>query len=64
MNVNDAYEQLTDMGIMVLTSTLDSSTLSEEELKEVQYGTVVRSDPSTGSSYTQKDGNYVVLYYY
>lgn len=63
-NVNEAYEELTEMGMMVLTSTLDSSTLSEEELKEVKYGTVVRSDPSTGSSYTQKDGNYVILYYY
>lgn len=62
--VDDAYEQLTEMGIKVLTSTLDSSTLSEDELKDIQYGTVVRSDPSVGSSYTQKDGNYVVLYYY
>ena len=64
MTVDAAYEKLTDMGIMVLTSTLDSSTLSEEEVKEIKYGTVVRTDPSVGSSYTQKDGNYVVLYYY
>lgn len=64
MDVNQAAARLEAMGAHVLTSNLESSSLSEEELAAVQYGTVVRSDPEIGSYFTQKGSNYIVLYYY
>ena len=35
-----------------------------EELDKLQYGVVIESDPMVGNSYTQRDDNYVILYYY
>ena len=38
--------------------------LSQEELDQLQVGVVIRSDPEPGTQYTQKETNYIVLYYY
>lgn len=69
MDYNEAAALLKDMGATtVFVSGLDSSTLDESELAEIRenslVGTVKYSDPSVGSSYTQKDGSYITLYYY
>ena len=63
-NLNDAIAQLEGMGIVVRVSNLDTSGLSPEELDKLQYGVVIESDPMVGNSYTQRDDNYVILYYY
>lgn len=64
MDINQAAARLEAMGVQVLTSNLESGSLSEDELAAIQYGTVVRSDPEIGSYFTQKGSNYIVLYYY
>ncbi len=68
MNYNEAAQLLNSMGIRAYTSLIDPSTLSNDELIQIRdnglVGTVKYSDPSAGSYYTQKESNYVTLYYY
>ena len=64
MPVEDAASILEAMGVEVFSSTLDTSNLSEEEIANLNTGVVIRSDPDAGSEYTQREENYVVLYYY
>jgi len=64
MPVEDAASILEAMGVEVFSSTLDTSNLSEEEIANLNTGVVIRSDPEAGSEYTQREENYVVLYYY
>ena len=59
------------MGIKVYVSEIDPSTLSEEELKQIKEEGLVgkvkywqSSDGSTDSVYTQRENNYLTLYYY
>ena len=62
--INDAMAELQGMGIEVYASSLDSSSLSEEEREKLEYGVVIKVEPDVGQTYTQKEDNYVVLYYY
>ncbi len=62
--IADAVTRLEGLGARVLTSNLDPSGLSEEELAALDYGVVIRSEPEIGSEYTQEEDNYVILYYY
>ena len=64
MPVEEASKMLEAMGVEVFSSTLDTTGLSEEEIANLNTGVVVRSDPAAGSEYTQREDNYVVLYYY
>ncbi|MBQ9328325.1 MAG: Stk1 family PASTA domain-containing Ser/Thr kinase [Solobacterium sp.] len=64
MSVEEASAILESMGVEVFSSTLDTTGLSEEEIANLHTGVVIRSDPVAGSVYTQKEDNYVVLYYY
>ncbi len=64
MEITEAVRYLEDLGAKVLTSNLDPSSLSEAEQEALSYGTVIRSDPETGTDYTQEESNYVILYYY
>ncbi len=64
MPVEDASSILEAMGVEVFSSTLDTTDLSEEEIASLNTGVVIRCDPDAGSEYTQKEDNYVVLYYY
>ena len=62
--ISDATAELEAMGITVRSSNRDISGMSQEEIDNLTFGVVIESDPSVGSSYTQRDDNYVVLYYY
>ena len=64
MPVEDAASILEAMGVEVFSSTLDTTNLSDEEIASLNTGIVIRSEPDAGSEYTQKEENYVVLYYY
>ena len=64
MPVEEASKMLEAMGVEVFSSTLDTTGLSEEEIANLNTGVVIRSDPAAGSEYTQREDNYVVLYYY
>ena len=62
--ISEAASTLESMGAVVLTSMRDTSGFSPEELESLSWGVVIDSDPYVGSSYTQRDDNYIVLYYY
>ena len=64
MPVDAAASILEAMGVEVFSSTLDTTGLSEEEIAALNTGVVIRCDPEAGSEYTQREENYVVLYYY
>ena len=64
MPVEEASKMLEALGVEVFSSTLDTTGLSEEEIANLNTGVVIRSDPEAGSEYTQREDNYVVLYYY
>ena len=36
----------------------------ELEISNLETGIVMKSDPEFGQEYTQKEDNYVILYYY
>jgi serine/threonine protein kinase/beta-lactam-binding protein with PASTA domain len=62
--LEDAVAELEAMGVQVLTSNLDFSGLSDQEIANLQTGVVISSDPEGGSTFTLSDENYVTLYYY
>lgn len=62
--INDAVAELESMGLEVLVSNIDSSGLSDEEREKLDLGVVIRVEPNVGEEFTQKEDNYVVLYYY
>ena len=62
--IEEATAELEALGVKVLTSNLDTSSLTEEEIGNLQTGVVINSDPQAGSEFTQKEDNYVILYYY
>ena len=62
--IEEATAELEALGVKVLTSNLDTSSLTEEEIGNLQTGVVISSDPQAGSEFTQKEDNYVILYYY
>ena len=64
MAIEEASKMLEALGVEVFSSTLDTTGLSEEEIANLNTGVVIRSDPEAGSEYTQREDNYVVLYYY
>lgn len=61
--VNEAIAQLEELGVVVRTSNRDTTQMSQEEIDNLQNG-VIESDPPAGSEYTQREDNYVILYYY
>ena len=54
---------LNSKGIKVIISELNVNELTSEELIFAKSGIVIRTHPSTGSSFTQKKDNNVILYY-
>ena len=64
MAVEDAKKILESSGMKVLLSILDTSSLSQEEKDKLSLNTVVKTNPSWGVSYTQKEGNYITIFYY
>ncbi|MDO4521067.1 MAG: PASTA domain-containing protein, partial [Erysipelotrichaceae bacterium] len=64
MPINDAIAALEAMGVTARSSNRDPSNLTQEQIDALVWGVVVDSSPSAGSYYTQKDDNFVLLYYY
>ena len=64
MSIEEAEKVLQDMGAMVLASNLDTTNLTPEEIENLQIGVVIKTDPELGSEYTQREDNYIILYYY
>lgn len=64
MDVQSAQRELEHMGAVVRTSNRDTTQMSQEELDSITPGVVISCDPAYGTSYTQKENNYVTLYYY
>lgn len=64
MNVDEAKGLLESLGAEVMLSTLDTSSLSEEEKANLAYGVVIDTNPSMGVAYTQEEGTYIIIYYY
>ena len=62
--LEEAERILEGLGAEVLTSNLDTTNLSETEIANLQTGIVIKCDPDVGSEYTQREDNYVLLYYY
>lgn len=62
--VDEAAKELEAKGIVVRRSNRDTSKMTQEELDKVQVGVVVDSDPKVGETYTQKESNYVTLFFY
>ena len=64
MAVDEAAALLEGMGVRVLTSNLDYSSLPQEQTDQLQFGIVIKSDPEMGSEYTQREDNYITLFFY
>lgn len=64
MTINEARQELQDMGIVVMISNRDTSALSQEEINQLKVGIVIDVNPKVNSEYTQKENNYVTLYAY
>lgn len=64
MDVQSAQRKLEHMGAVVRTSNRDTTQMSQEELDSITPGVVISCDPAYGTSYTQKENNYITLYYY
>lgn len=64
MDIDEADRYLSSMDVKVLRSKLDSSNLSEEEKANLQYYVVIKSNPDLGTEFSQKEDNYIVLYYF
>ena len=64
MDVQSAQRELEHMGAVVRTSNRDTTQMSKEELDSITPGVVISCDPASGTSYTQKENNYITLYYY
>ena len=55
---------LENMNLRVDVRNRDTSGMSQSEIDELQFGVVIAAEPSPGSTYVQRENNYVVLYYY
>lgn len=64
MDIQSAQKELEAMGAVVRTSNRDTTQMSQEEIDNLTVGVVVSTDPASGTSYTQKESNYITLYYY
>ncbi len=62
--LNDAKEQLEAMNLRVDVRNRDTAGMSQSEIDELKFGVVIASEPSPGSTYVQRENNYVVLFYY
>lgn len=64
MDVSSAKSELESMGVEVILSVIDTTTMTEEEKEKLDYGTVIKLSPTNGVSYTQTVGSYVTIFYY
>ena len=64
MPIDEAKKVLEELGARVLESDLDYSGLTELEISNLETGVVIKSDPEIGKEYTQREDNFITLFYY
>lgn len=64
MKIDSAKSVLEGYGAKVALSQMTTEGMSEEELKVIQRGVVIKQTPSAQSLYIQEGNNVVTLYYY
>ena len=64
MPISDAVRELENMGIVARSSLHDTQSLTDEERENLEYGVVIDVDPDVNTEYTQKEDNFVILYFY
>jgi len=64
MQISEAVSLLESMGISVRTSNRDTTQMTQEELDNLTVGVVIDCSPAAGTQYTQRENNYVTLYFY
>ncbi len=64
MTLEEAHQYLEGLGASVLDSNLDMSSFSDEEKANLPTGVVINTEPAAGSEYTQREDNFILLYYY
>lgn len=62
--VEEASAELEALGAKVYSSNLEYSSLPEEQIASLQFGVVIRTDPEVGTEYTQREDNYITIFYY
>lgn len=64
--IAEATAELEKLGIVVRTSNRDTTKMPQSEIDALKgkFGQVIESSPAAGTSYTQKENNYVTLYFY
>ena len=64
MPIDDASAYLESLGAVVFISSLSTEGLSETEIANLPSGVVIKTNPDTGSSYTQEEENFITIFYY
>jgi eukaryotic-like serine/threonine-protein kinase len=64
MNIEQARNQLTELGVEVTLVRKTTEGLSDEEIEDIVYDVVVDMSPTPGSLYIQYEDSVITLYYY
>ncbi len=64
LSIEEAKAQLEALGAEVSLNTLDISGLTDDEKSFLDYGVVIDTIPSIGTTYTQEEDTYIILNYY
>lgn len=64
MNIDEAKTMLEQEGMQVVLSNLDTTSLTEEEINNLETGIVIKTNPDINEEYIQTDDAYITLYYY
>lgn len=64
--ISEATSELEALGIVVRTSNRDTTKWTQEQIDAIKdkFGLVIECSPAAGTSYTQKEDNFVTLYFY
>ena len=65
-SISEATSELEALGIVVRTSNRDTTKMTQAQLDAIKgkFGQVIECSPAAGTSYTQKENNFVTLYFY
>ncbi len=64
MNIDQARNQLTELGVEVTLIRRTTEGLSDEEIEDIEYDVVVDMSPTPGNLYIQYEDSVITLYYY
>lgn len=65
-SISEATSELEALGIVVRTSNRDTTKMTQAQLDAIKgkFGQVIECSPAAGTSYTQRENNFVTLYFY